>query len=88
MDYFKITKIWAFLAIEKDGEGKKAEGVTAFMDPSTRQWFPLVAADQRRLETLMPVAIQIAKETGRVVKLVEFSTRKEIETILPDKGSA
>ncbi len=88
MDYFKITKIWAFVAISKDKEGKQAEGIAAFMDTVTGTWFPLVAADQERLDSLKSIAQNISKITGGTVKLIEFSTRKEIETILPDQGNA
>lgn len=88
MDYFKITKIWAFVAIDKDKEGKDAEGVAAFMDSVTGMWYPLVASDQKRLDSFRPIAQDISKISGKVIKLVEFSTRKEIETILPNKGSA
>ena len=42
-------------------------------------WMPLVGADMARVESLRPIAEDIAKVTGKTVKLIVFETRKELE---------
>jgi len=71
-----ITEIWAFVASDHNGEG-----VVGMKIRDT--WMPLIAADRDRLEGLRPMAMQIAVETGKTIKLVKFTTREEVETIAP-----
>jgi hypothetical protein len=70
-----IDQMWAFLSIDpEDGN----EGVIAgpLMGPGSV--VPLVAADEKRLASLEPVARQWATVFGRVVRLVKFSQREVI----------
>lgn len=70
-----IDNIYAFVATEDDG----SEGITGFQHNNT--WMPMVCADVARLESLRPIAHQIAKQTGKPIKLIHFSVRTEVETI-------
>ena len=44
-------------------------------------WVPLVATDWDRVQSLKPLASQIAKAAGRPLKLVKFRERIEVEDI-------
>jgi hypothetical protein len=70
-----IDKIWAFLSIDKDGD--EAVCGMAF----NGGWIAMVAADFKRVESLMPVAKAMAELNGMKIKLVEFTTRREIAEI-------
>lgn len=74
---FRIETIHAFVAVDDDDE----EGLTGFMSESG--WMPMVAADPTRLESLRPIAQQIAAASGATIKLVRFSQREELEVIAP-----
>ena len=71
----RIDCIWAFLSVdEKDGN----EGVCAAMLPGLPGLTPLIAADERRLKLLTPWAEDLARRTGRVIRLVKFTNREVI----------
>lgn len=69
-----IDGIFAFLS--KDDKGN--EGLCAFQY-KPGHWLPLVAADEKRLASLMPVAQEIARHSEHDVVLVKFSTREEVK---------
>lgn len=73
----KIESMSAFIAEESDGD----EGLTAFFTPEG--WLPMVAADEDRVQSLMPMAQMIANQTGRAVTLVRFSVRENLTTLHP-----
>lgn len=73
----KIEKLYAFVADDAEGEG-----VCGFVGPDGR-WMAMVAADKARVESLKPIAQDIARQTGRPIKLLCFSVREQIERILP-----
>ena len=76
---FVIQHIWAFVSVDpRDGD----EGVCACNLGG--QWMPLIAADEKRLKDLRPMAEQIARETKVDIKLVRFDVRTELETIKGD----
>lgn len=76
---FSIDRMWAFLAVGDDGD----EGVVATSGAMPGVMLPLVAADQERLGALRPVAAEIAKMTGRAIRLVRFDQRTEVEVFGP-----
>jgi hypothetical protein len=76
MEKLKIEKMFAFIAIDEEGN----EGVTAFQD-KRGVWLPLVGADWARVNSLKEIAQEIAKASGQKITLVEFSVRKEIEVL-------
>jgi len=72
----KIETIFAFIAIDKapDDEGIVAMRVGI-------QWMPMVGADLKRMESLKPLALKIAKETGQKITLAKFKVREDVEVI-------
>jgi len=72
----EVTVMHAFVATDpEDGrEGVIAASLGGMM-------MPLVAADQARIDSLMPVAKDIAKASKAKVSLLRFSTR---ETVIDD----
>lgn len=74
---FRIESIQAFISVAEDGD----EGIIGRM--TGMGWVPFIAADADRLASLKPQAIAIAKATGIEVKLVRFSLREDVETIVP-----
>lgn len=75
---FVIRQVWAFLAVHADGD----EGVIA--ERVGEHWIPFMAADKTRLEQLSRRARDLGKEHGKVVRLVRFDVRTEVETFYPD----
>jgi hypothetical protein len=74
----RIDKIWAWVSVDaKDGYEGVCAGFVRGM------WTPLIAADKARLKSMRILAEGIARESGMKLKLVEFSTRREIEEIGP-----
>jgi hypothetical protein len=68
-----IRHIWAFVSVDPvDGN----EGVCAA--PLSGVTLPMIAADEDRLEILIPMAEYIVKQTGIKIKLVKFTTREEV----------
>ena len=70
-----IEKLFAFVVANPEGEG-----VIGMRTPNGN-WIPLVGADKERIESLRDVAEGTAKASGRPVRLVEFSVRKDLEVI-------
>jgi hypothetical protein len=75
----KITEIFAFVSVdEADGN----EGlVGAPMGPVG--CMPLIAADKKRLENLMPIAQAIADATKMNIRLIKLTQREEVGFITP-----
>jgi hypothetical protein len=62
---FRITTIWAFVAIDNDEEGICAQLVGDI-------WMPMIGADEKRLEQLRPIAERMAKISGTRIQLIRF----------------
>jgi hypothetical protein len=77
-EQLRIDEVWLFISVDQTGEGVCAGPL---MGPGTL--VPLIAADKARMESLIPVARQIAQASGKPVKLIKFSTRSEVMTIGP-----
>lgn len=75
-----IDSLWAFLSVDEGGEGVCAV-------PLDNTMMPLIAADEARLASLRPLARSLSKMTRKVIRLVRFTERHEIEAIAPDGGS-
>lgn len=76
----RIEKLFAFIVLDP---ADNTEGVAAWLDPDTAHWVPMVGADMDRVRSLKPHVQRIANEANVEVRLVEFSERKELETIRP-----
>src|SRR4051812_22922110 len=75
----RIDHLWAALSVDDTGEGLCAAPVGG----SAMLSVPLIAADRQRLDSLRPLIRTIARVSKRVVRIVQFTTRKDIEIIRP-----
>jgi len=72
----RIEEMYAFVAEDKDPDD---EGVVGFM--ADTGWMPMVGADMARAESLKPIAQNIARTTGKKIKLLRFTNREELGLI-------
>jgi hypothetical protein len=74
----RIDAIWAFVSVDEHGnEGLCAAPYEGF------GMLPLIAADAARLQSLMPVARHLARQSGMRIRLIKLSTREELATYEP-----
>jgi hypothetical protein len=66
--------MFAFVVADK---GPEDEGVMAARTP-LGEWFPLVGADLARVDSLRPLADDIARVTGKPYRVVRFKLEGEI----------
>jgi len=74
----RIDNLWLVISVDEGGEGVVAAPIQEGM-----LTVPLIAADEARLEGILKVARALSRMTGKRMKLVRFSTRHEVEDILP-----
>lgn len=72
----RIDSVFVFIVLDEDG----TEGVPAFLAPNG-MLLPMVAADQARLDQLLPIARDMAALRQVPIHLCRFSTRELLETI-------
>ena len=72
-----IDQMYAYVVMDDDD----TEGIPAFMNGNTA--IPMVGADLARIESLNPIAKQLAAELGKKVTLVRFSVREQLEVFEP-----
>lgn len=72
----RIDEMYAFVSLDANGD----EGVCAHFSPSYG-WMPLVGGDMSRVESIRPLAVNIAKQSGMKITLVKFTGRTEVEVI-------
>lgn len=72
----RIEQMYAFVALDP---GDNTEGVAAFLGPGG-VWMPMVGADMKRVESLRPFAVDLARIGGTPITLCRFEVRTEIET--------
>ncbi len=72
----KITEIYAFVSVDEGGEG--VIGMTMPID-GRETFMPFVCADKTRMESLKPFAKEIGKKSGKKIRLIKFTNRKDIE---------
>lgn len=74
----QITDLWAYVSVGPD-DGN--EGVCAV--PMGNAVVPLIGADRERVRSLLPYAREVARATGRRVRLVRLSHRTvEVDDVL------
>jgi len=71
MTKLKIEKMYAFIAENDDGEG-----VMAFK--SGFGWMPMVGADLERMKSLVPIAKEMSKISGKEFKIIQFDNRTDV----------
>ena len=76
----RIDAIWAFVSVDAAGN----EGLCAMPLPGFPGPMPLIAADQTRLASLIPMAERLAQASKTRIRLIKLSTREEILAIGPD----
>lgn len=76
----KIDQIFAFIA---EDEGPDDEGITSFHSAQHGGWMPMVAADEKRIDSLRQFAQAISDESGKKITLIRFSQREVVEVIAP-----
>lgn len=74
----KITEIYAFVSQSERGEG--VVGMTMPVD-GRETFMPFICAGKERMEQLKPIAVKMAKQYGKKIKLIKFTNRKDIETL-------
>ena len=47
---------------------------------------PLLGADKERVDSMRPVAQEVADKEGKPVRLVVFTVRRELEVLTPRQG--
>jgi len=71
MTKLKIEKMYAFVAENEDGEG-----VMAFK--SNNGWMPMVGADFKRIDSLLPIAQEMSRVSGKEFKILQFDNRTDV----------
>lgn len=74
----RIDQIWAFLSIDDGGEGVVAGPL---LGPGSL--VPLIAADKRRLKSLIPRAKEMVTMFGKPIRLAKFTKREDVEIYRP-----
>lgn len=77
----RIDAVWAFVSVDADGD----EGLCAATLPGLGLT-PLIAADEARLASLIPVAERLARMSGRRIRLIRLTTREQVRVIEPWSG--
>lgn len=72
----KITEVYVFASVDEGGEGVVGESVNLGMQ---NVFMPFVCADKARMESLKPRAKEIARLSGKKIKLIRLSVREELE---------
>jgi hypothetical protein len=75
----RIDNIWAFLSIDDGGEGVVAAPLLG--DGSV---VPLIAADKKRLDSLIKVAKEMVTVFRKPIRLAKFSKREDVEIYRSD----
>jgi hypothetical protein len=81
----RIEEMFAFIIADQAPDD---EGVAAFLDVHHGVWLPMTGADMRRVESLMPMAIQLANEHGKKITVVKFTHRETVAVIEPKETQA
>ena len=73
----RIEEMYAFVC---EDTGPDDEGIMGFLTESG--WMPMVGADMARVESLKPMAQNLAQAAGKKVKLVRFTNREDMGEIV------
>ncbi len=71
-----IDQIWAFVSTDPGGEGICAAVVNGLT-------FPMVTATGSNVGLMTETARQLAKQTGKTIKLIKFTAREDVEEFSP-----
>lgn len=73
----KITEVYVYASVDEGGEG--IVGMTMELEPGRETFMPFVCADKDHMESLKPHVRDIAKSTGKTIKLIRLTQREELE---------
>jgi hypothetical protein len=76
----RVTELYAWVVADSDPDD---EGIPAFLNPEGGMWMPMMGADVERAESLRPMAVQIAHDLGRPVRLVRSIGLVDVDEVLP-----
>jgi len=76
----KIESLYAFFSVDENGN----EGLCAF-EYKPGHWLPLIAADEKRVTSLVPIAQEIAINSKKEVVLVKLFNREKIHRFPAEK---
>ena len=79
----KIEKMYAYFMTNPETD---QEGIAGVITPQGGR--PLCAVDEETLAEIKPLAQDFANATGVSTQLVEFSSRRNIETVNPQENAA
>ena len=74
----RIDHIWMALSVDEGGEGIVAAPLGA-----GGMTVPLVAADKKRLDDIMPLSRALAVRMGIVIRIAKFTQRDDVEIFRP-----
>jgi hypothetical protein len=82
-----IEEMYAYVVTNQiEGFPEGIEGVIAVFGPMG--WIPLVGADEEAMTGHLPHAQLVATKQNVEVRMLRFSTRQVIKTIMPETGQA
>lgn len=73
-----ITELFAFVS----EDGPEDEGIIGMKMPDGT-WYPFIGANMARVESLMPLADEIAAITGRPYKIMKFEMKEVFHRQVP-----
>jgi hypothetical protein len=74
----RLNQLWLVTYINETGEE-----VVARAKLTNGRYVPLIAADQARMESMMPAARDLAKVSNIKMRLIKPTNRMDIEDIVP-----
>jgi hypothetical protein len=74
----RINQLWLVIYINKAGEE-----VVAQAKLTSGNYAPLIAADETRLESMMPAARELATKSNIKMRLIKLTNRVDVEDIAP-----
>jgi hypothetical protein len=77
-DSQRLNQLWLVTYITETGEE-----VVAQAKLTNGKYVPLIAADQARMESMMPAARDLAKANNIKMRLIKLTNRVDIENIVP-----
>lgn len=75
----KIEVLYAYLSVDEAGD----EGLCGYVPKGGGPWTPMIGADWKRVQSLKGIARELARESGRAIRLAIFGTREDLEVIQP-----
>lgn len=72
----EMKQLWVFVSVDPGGEGICAAGIGGTV-------FSMVTASEKTLAKMKETAAQLAKASGKSIKLVRFTAREDVMEFKP-----